>query len=133
MMFSSSTGLFSIFAASPGYIEVAGAVRAVTTDAVLFVQVVRQGVEVRLFRHSLVERGVKYSNVFVFQLWERFQSFFDTDQVSRVVQRCKRSCIFDTLNNRLIDHYGAGILFAAVYDTVTDSSPCADSSGFVPE
>lgn len=105
-----------------GYIEVAGAVRAVTTDAVLFVQVVRQGVEVRLFRHSLVERGVKYSNVFVFQLWERFQSFFDTDQVSRVVQRCKRSCIFDTLNNRLIDHYGAGILFAAVYDTVTDSS-----------
>ena len=69
-----------------------------------------------------MERGVKYSNVFVFQLWERFQSFFDTDQVSRVVQRCKRSCIFDTLNNRLIDHYGAGILFAAVYDTVTDSS-----------
>ena len=105
-----------------GYIEVAGAVRAVTTDAVLFVQVVRQGVEIRLFRHSLVECGVKYSNVFVFQLWERFQSFFDTDQVSRVVQRCKRSCIFDTLNNRLINHYGAGILFAAVYDTVTDSS-----------
>ncbi|MGK3444821.1 acetate kinase, partial [Escherichia coli] len=41
---------------------------AVTTDAVLFVQVVRQGVEIRLFRHSLVECGVKYSNVFVFQL-----------------------------------------------------------------
>ncbi len=89
-MFSSSTGLFSILPL-PGYIEVAGAVRAVTTDAVLFVQVVRQGVEVRLFRHSLVERGVKYSNVFVFQLWERFQSFFDTDQVSRVVQRCKEA------------------------------------------
>lgn len=65
MMFSSSTGLFSILPL-PGYIEVAGAVRAVTTDAVLFVQVVRQGVEVRLFRHSLVERGVKYSNVLSF-------------------------------------------------------------------
>lgn len=105
-----------------GYIEVVGVVCVVMMDVVFFVQVVRQGVEVRFFWYSLVECGVKYSNVFVFQLWERFQSFFDIDQVSWVVQWCKRSCIFDILNNRFIDYYGVGIFFVVVYDMVIDSS-----------
>ena len=101
--------------------EVAGTVRAVTTNAVFFVQAVRQSIEVRLFRHSLMERGVEYSHVFVFQIREGFQRFCDTDQVSRVMQRCERGGIFDALDNRIIDNHGAGVLLAAVYDTVTNS------------
>ena len=81
----------------------AGAVRAVTTYAVLFVQAVWQGIEVRLFRHGLMERGVEYGHVFVFQIREGFQRFSDTDQVRRVVQRCKRGGVFDALDNRFVD------------------------------
>ena len=102
------------------YEEVAGTVRAVTTNAVFFVQAVRQGVEVRFFRHSLMERSVKHSHVFIFQIREGFQRFSNTDQVSRVMQRCERGRIFDALDNGIVDNHGAGILLAAVYDTVTN-------------
>ena len=98
----------------------AGAVRAVATYAVFFVQAVWQGIEVRLFRHGLMERGVEYGHVFVFQIREGFQRFSDTDQVSRVVQRCERRGVFNTLNYGLVDHHGAGVFFTAVYDTVAD-------------
>ena len=100
----------------------ASAVRAVTTYAVLFVQAVWQGIEVRLFRHGLMERGVEYGHVFVFQIREGFQRFSDTDQVSRVVQRCERGRVFDALDHRVVDHHGAGVFFAAVDDTVTNRS-----------
>ena len=102
------------------HIEVAGAVRAVTTNAMLFVQAVRQGVEIGFFRHGLVERRIEYGHVFVFQMREGFQRFSDADQVCRVVQRCERRCVFNTLNHRLVDHHGAGVFFTAVYDTVAD-------------
>lgn len=82
------------------HIEVAGTVSAVTTDAVLFVQAVWQGIEVRLFRHGLMERGIKHGHVFIFQTREGFQCFSDTDQVSRVMQRCERRRVFDTTGSR---------------------------------
>ncbi len=103
-------------------IEVAGAVRAVAADAMFFVQAVRQGIQVRFFRHGLMERGVEHSNVLVFQLREGFQRFSDTDQVSRVVQRRKGGGVFDTLNDGIIDNHGAGVLLTAVYDTMTNRS-----------
>ena len=102
--------------------EVAGTVRAVTTNTVFFVQAVWQSIEVRLFRHGLMERGVEHSHVFVFQIREGFQRFCDTDQVCRVMQRCKRGCVFDTLNNRIVDNHRAGVFLAAVNNTVTNRS-----------
>ncbi|VAQ32310.1 Uncharacterised protein [Klebsiella pneumoniae] len=102
------------------HVEVAGAVRAVTTNAVLFVQAVRQGVEIGFFRHGLMERRIEYSHVFVFQVREGFQRFSDADQVCRVVQRCERRGVFNTLNYGLVDHHRAGVFFTAVYDTVAD-------------
>ncbi|MNC39584.1 hypothetical protein D3C75_882520 [compost metagenome] len=104
------------------HIVVAGAVCAVATNAVLSVQFVRQSIEIRFFWHGLMERGVKHSNVFISQFRERFQCFSNTDQVCRVMQRCKRSSIFDTLNHGLVDNDGAGVLLAAVNNTVADSS-----------
>ncbi len=98
----------------------AGAVETVTANAVLFVQVVRQGIQVRLFRHGLMERGVEHGNVLVFQLREGFQRFCDTDQVSRVMQRCEGRGIFDALDDGFVDNHRAGVLFAAVYDTMTN-------------
>ncbi|MNR07938.1 hypothetical protein D3C85_1240710 [compost metagenome] len=67
-----------------------------------------------------MERSVEHSHVFVFQIREGFQGFRDADQVCRVVQRCKRGCVFDTLNNGIVDHYRAGVLLAAVNNTVAD-------------
>src|SRR5690606_23046207 len=49
--------LVQYFCGFLSHIEVAGAVCAVATYAVLFVQAVWQGIEVRLFRHGLMERG----------------------------------------------------------------------------
>ena len=102
------------------HIVVAGAVETVTTYAVFFVQAVRQGIQVRLFRHSLMERGVEHCNVLFFQFREGFQRFSNPDQVSRVVQRSERRSVFDALDNGVINDHGAGILLAAVYDTVTN-------------
>ncbi len=120
MMFSSSTRLVEDLSGFLSHVEVAGAVRAVTTNAVLFVQAVRQGVEIGFFRHGLMERRIEYSHVFVFQVREGFQRFSDADQVCRVVQRCERRGVFNTLNYGLVDHHGAGVFFTAVYDTVAD-------------
>ena len=102
------------------HIEVAGAVRAVATYAVFFVQAVRQGIEVRFFRHGLMERGVEHGNVLVFQIREGFQGFCDTDQVRRVVQRGERRGVFNSLNNGVIDNDGAGVFFTTVNDAVAD-------------
>ncbi len=113
------------------HVEVAGAVRAIAANAVLFVQFVRQGVEVRLFRHGLVERGIKHGHVFVFQMREGFQRFSDTDQVSRVMQRCKRSGVFNALNNRVIDDHRLGVLLATMNDTVTDSGQLSGQFWFL--
>ena len=52
------------------HVEVAGAVRAVATYAVLFVQAVRQSIQIGFFRHSLMERGVEHGNVLLFQMRE---------------------------------------------------------------
>ena len=102
------------------HVEVAGAVCAVTTNAVLFVQAVRQGVEIGFFRHGLVERRIEYCHVFVFQVREGFQRFSDADQMCRVVQRCEGRRVFNALNHGLVDDDGAGVFFTAVDDTVAN-------------
>ena len=68
-----------------------------------------------------MERGVEHGNVLVSQVREGFQRFRDADQVSWVVQWCKRHGIFDTLQNFVVDHGGSGKLLAAVHDAVADS------------
>ncbi len=70
-----------------------------------------------------MEGGVRILQRFIFQLRERFQRFGDTNQVSRVMQRCERGGIFDALNDGLINDCGAQyMLLAAVCDTVTNCS-----------
>ncbi|STQ10324.1 Uncharacterised protein [Enterobacter cloacae] len=69
-----------------------------------------------------MERGVKHGHVFVFQIREGFQRFSDTDQVRRVVQRCKRCRVFDALDNRVVNHDGTGVFLATMDDTVTNRS-----------
>ena len=101
-------------------VVVAGAVSAVATDAVLFVELVRQGVQEGFFRHGLVERGIEYGHVLVSQRREYAASFTDTDQVSRVVQRCVRNGGFDAGDHVFADDNGRGEALATVNNTVTD-------------
>lgn len=103
------------------YVEVAGAVCTIATNAVVTVQAVRQGVQVGFFRHGLVERGVEHGNVFIRQFREGFQCLSDTDQVCWVMQWCKWHRIFDTLQDFVIDYGRRSELLAAVHNAVTDS------------
>lgn len=104
------------------YIEVVGVVCVIVMNVVFFIQVVWQGIQVRFFWYGLMEGGVEYCNVFIFQLWERFQCFGDINQVSWVMQWCERGGIFDVLNDGFINDYGVGIFFVVVYDMVINCS-----------
>ena len=65
-----------------------------------------------------MESGIKYS----YHRYARHQLFtcIDTDQVCRVVQRCKVVTLCNCFQNLVCDHNGRSKFLAAVYDTVTD-------------
>ncbi len=84
---------------------------------------------------GLMEGGVEYCNVFIFQLRERFSALQHYQSgKGRVMQQCERGGVFDALNDGLISNdyewytsrrrvrYGDQLQLTA-----------ADSSGFVPE
>ena len=104
------------------HVVVAGAVEAVAADAVFFIEMIGQGVEVRLFRHRLMESRIENRYVFIRKMREVFQRLFDADQMRRVMQGCERRSVFDILHRLIADDDGVRQLFAAVDDTVTDCS-----------
>ena len=67
-----------------------------------------------------MERCIEYGHVLVSQRREYATSFTDTDQVSRVVQRCVRNSSFDAGDHVFADDHGRGEALATVNNTVTD-------------
>ena len=61
----------------------AGTMEAVTTYAKVCIQEFWQGIAVSVCWHGLVERGIKYRNLW--QIREQTLGCFNPDQVSRVV------------------------------------------------
>ena len=95
-------------------------VEAVSSYFVLLIVLVRKTVKISLLRHCLMESGIEYS--YHRYVRHKLLASADTDQVCRVVKRCKIVALFDCLHSLICDHCGRSKLLTAVYDTVTNSA-----------
>ena len=112
-------GLLAKDTASFGSHEtVAGAVGAVTADAVFFVELVGDAVEVGLARHGLVESGVEHGDLR--ERREELGGAFHTGGVSRFMQRGKQSDATNVVDDFLRDALALDVL-TAVHHAVADS------------
>ncbi|EFC87067.1 hypothetical protein NEIMUCOT_06525 [Neisseria mucosa ATCC 25996] len=110
-------------------VAVAGTVRAVATQAVFFIQFMRDRVCVGMFRHGLVEGGVEYDNVG--QTFENALCGTQTQEVRRVVQRSERNTFFDAGDDFVVNEDGFAVQLAAADDAVADGADAAvEAVGF---
>ena len=101
---------------------VARAVGAVTADAVLFIELVRNTVEVSLLRHRLVESRIEHGDLR--EAREELRGAFHAGCVSRFVERSKKRDAADVVDDFLRDTFALDVL-AAMHDAVADSFDCA--------
>ena len=97
---------------------VARAMGAVTADAVLFVELVRNTVEVSLLRHRLVECRIEHGDLR--KAREEFGGAFHAGSVCRFVKRGKERDATDVVDDFLRDLFALDVL-TAMHDAVTDS------------
>ena len=95
-----------------------GAVESVLADAVLLVELHRDGVEVGLRGHGLVELRVEDGDVR--DAGEDLLAGFDAAEVGGVVERSQRDALADDVLDRFVDLDRGSDLFAAVQHAVTD-------------
>ena len=92
-------GIFKIHAkelcGTLGYKAVACSVETVSSDLVFLIILMRQTVKICLLRHCLMKSGIEYANHR--HVRHQFLAGIDTDQVCRVVKRCKIVALFDSL------------------------------------
>ena len=98
---------------------VAGAVEAITADAVLLIILVGDGVHIRLRGHGGVERSVENSHVRLV-LAKDLVGGFDAQNGGGVVQRSQRAQVADSLDNLGGDEAALLELLAAVHNAVAD-------------
>ena len=96
---------------------VACAVSTVTTDAVFFVEVVRDAVEVSLLRHRLVECCIEHGDLR--EAREELGSAFHAGCVCRFVERGKERDAADVVDDFLRDLFALDVL-TAMHDAVAD-------------
>ena len=94
------------------YVAVAGAVKTVTADVELAVVFHRHAVQVRLFRHRLVESGIKHRHVR--RAGHYLFAGFDPHQVGGVMQRSQRDVVANRVLDFLVYFYAGGKALAAV-------------------
>ena len=107
------------FGGGEGHIVVAGSVEAVFADAVLFVVVIGDGIEVCFRGHGLVKLSVEDADVG--DSGEVFFAGFDSGEVRGVVKRSEGEAFADDVLDFRRDFDRLGDFFAAVEDAVTDS------------
>ncbi len=96
---------------------VACTVGTVAADRILFVELVRNAVEESLFRHCLVECGVKDGDLR--KAREELGCAFHTGCVSRFVERCKQGDATDVVDD-FLSHLFALDVLSAMHHAVTD-------------
>ena len=97
---------------------VAGAVETVTANGILFVEGIRNAVEVSLARHGLVEGGVEHGDLR--ERREELGGAFHTGCVSRFVERGKQGNATDVVDHFLGDLFALDVL-TAMHHAVADS------------
>ena len=101
---------------------VAGAVGAVTADAIFFIELVGDAVEVGLARHGLVEGGVEHGDLR--ERREELGGAFHAGSVCGFVERGKQSDATDVVDDFLRDAFALDVL-AAMHDSVADGFDCS--------
>ena len=109
---------------------VAGAVGAVTADAIFFIELVGDAVEVGLARHGLVEGGVEHGDLR--ERREELGGAFHTGGVSRFMQRGKQSDATNVVDDFLRDAFALDVL-TAMHHAVADSFDGVDELLFGEE
>ena len=98
------------------HVAVTRAVEAVAAHAVLLVQVVRNGVKVRVGGHRLVERSVE--NTYLRQAGHQLADGLHALEVGRVVQRCEVDALLEGLEYLVVDYHALVKLLASVHHSV---------------
>ena len=98
---------------------------AVAAHAVLFIELVRQGIHVRLGRHGRVESGVENDNVGHI-LAKHLLRGTQTQHAGGVVQRSQGAQLFISLDQFFGDQCALAELLAAVDAAVADGADLAD-------
>ena len=96
-------------------------VKSVSSHLILLVILVRKAVEVCLFRHCLMERGVKYPHHR--HIGHQLSAGIDSDQIRRIVKRCQIIALFHCRQNFRRQKGGRRKLLSAVHHAVSD---CVD-------
>ena len=103
---------------SLGYEAVGCSVETVSSYFIFLVEVKRKSVEICFSRHCLMESGIKYA--YLRYAWHKLCTYTDTNEVSRVVERCKVIALFYCFDHLVCDHCGRSKFLASVYDTMSD-------------
>ena len=97
-----------------------GTVCTVLADVIFGVVFLRNCIAVCIIRHSLMECGIKDTNVR--NILENLAGCSDTLQVGRIVQRGKRNTFFNTSLNRIVNQGRLAVQITARHDTVAYSN-----------
>jgi hypothetical protein len=87
-------------------------VETVFTDAVLFVVVIRNGIQISFRSHGLMELGIKHTDIG--NAGHGFFAGFDTGEVRGIVQRTEGEALTDNVFNLFGDEHRSGDFFSAV-------------------
>ena len=109
-----------------GYEQMAGAMEAVTTDAVFIIVLIGDCIEVCLLRHLHTESGIPYC--YVRSSGHSCLACLDTHQVRRVMQRSKVEALADYALYVLVNYDRIAVNLSAVQNAVSD---CRDLLGIL--
>ena len=104
----------------PCDITVAYAMETIFTDAMLFVEVHRQAVEIRLLRHRLMNGCIEYGHIR--HIRQNLPANFYTQNIRRIVEGCKFGIFSNGIKNIFIDKYGMRKFFASMHNAMADTS-----------
>ena len=111
---------------------VGGSVETISSYFVVLVIFQWKAIEICFCRHRLMESGIKYTNLRY--SWHKLRAYTDTDQVCRVMKRCKIVALFYCCNHFICDYYRFGKFLTTMYNTVSNSVyffQASDSACFV--
>jgi len=99
-------------------------VKAVSSNAKLFVQLIRDGVGESVGRHGLVIGRIEYSDLR--HVRQQFPGDFDTEQVGRIVQWGELNMLLHGLLHLVIDDYGFGKSFSPMHHAMAHGADFGD-------
>src|SRR6516162_578995 len=95
------------------------AVESVTADLLLLVVTVRDGIHIRMLRHSLVKRGIEHRDLRSLRS-EQFLCCLNALKINGIVQRSQLNAVLDSLQYVVIDKRRVFESLASVHHPMPD-------------